>query len=292
MLRISSRTKVIALFGYPLDYALSPAVLNAAFAETDLNYTCVPFEVRKGKLQEALQAMRALEMTGANIAMPYKGEVLSYLDALGPTAELVCDVDTISVEAGKLVGHNSDYHAFLHALEEGTEKSPKGKTALVLGAGGMACAISNALVKEGLSDLRIANRAQARAEALASRIRNNFPEAKVSVLSWDRAAAAPCLRECDLLVNATPGDPQTSKGPLILEKDLHPELTVFDANYLSATPLILHARRSGCSTGTGVRLLLWHAMLSFKLWTGLEPPRSKMEETLRSILGVPAAALA
>lgn len=289
MLRISSRTRVVAVIGYPLDYSFNARLLNAAFDAAGLDFNCVPFEVKPARLPDAVSALRTLGIVGANVAMPFKETVLPFLDRLGPTATLVGLADTVGMEGSQMVGHNTDYHAFLHCYREATGSGPQGKQALVLGAGGTAGAIAAALLKEGASGLRIANRTRERAEALAQRLRRNFPSASVALLPWDHAPVAAALRDCDLLVNAVPGDPQTPKGPLFSERDLHPALTVFDASYAPTTALLMAARRVGATPVPGTQMLLWHAIMSFRLWTLQDPPRPALEGALSSLLGMSAA---
>lgn len=289
MLKITSRTRVIAVLGYPLEYSLTAQLLNAGFDAARLDFTCVPFEVKPARLEDAVKAMRTLGMAGANVAMPFKEAVLPLLDRLGPTATLVGLADTVGLEQGKLVGHNSDYHAFLNSYREAVGAGPRGKQALVLGAGGTAGAIAAALLKEGAAGVRLANRTPDRSEALAARLRAQIPGTPLTLVPWERGPVIAALRDCDLLVKAVPGDPQTGRGPLLSERDLHPALTVFDAGYVPTTMLLMAARRAGATAVSGTTMMLEHALMSFRLWTQVEPPRPAMETALASLLGVSAA---
>lgn len=288
MLRISSRTRVVAVFGYPLDYSLTAQILNAAFDASENDFTCIPFEIKRDRIADAVKSMRALGVVGANIAMPFKETVVPHLDRLGVTASLVGHVDTVGVEGSELVGHNTDYHAFLYTVREASGTVPYGKGAVLLGAGGTACAIGAALLKEGAKELRLVNRTPGRAKALKDRLQEQFKSARITVVPWESAAAAAAVRDADILVNAVPGDPQTQHGPLFRERDLHPALTVFDANYSQSTPLLMAARHTGCAAISGTRMLLWHAIMSFRLWTLEEAPMKEMEAALNSLLGAPA----
>lgn len=283
MIEITGRTKVVALLGHPVWQSPLPALVNAAFESLTLPYALVPFNVDEAKLKEALSSLRSLGMIGAAVAPPHKETLCPLLDELGPTSQMTRAVDAVSVSGSRLIGHNTEFWSFLSAVkEEGIVL--KGKRALLIGAGGTARSIAAALLKEGAASLAVCNRTRSRAERLAEHCRNIFPAARVSTLACQPDDFRSAVRDSDLLINATPSGLESPKGPLVRENDLHPALVVFDALYTPATPLLLLARRVGCTAVAGTRMLLWQVCFSVRQWTGELPPQPRLQRAMETLL--------
>ncbi len=279
MIEINGRTKVVALIGHPVAHSPIPSLANAAFETLTLPYAMVSFDVRESSLGEAVSSVRALGLAGLCVAMPHKPKICGLLDELGPTGQTTCSVDAVSVLGRRLVGHNTELWSFLSAVkEEGV--TLKDKRALLFGAGGTARSIAAALLKEGVASLAVCNRTPGRAEQLVSDFRPQFPSIPLAPVPCEAREFRRTLSDSDLLVNATPSDLESPKGPLVQEKDLHPALVVFDAVYTHATPLLLSARRVGCTAVAGTRMLIWQIFYSVRQWTGEEPSRKALERAL------------
>ena len=169
-------------------------------------------------------------------------------------------------------------------MKEEAGVAVKGKRALLVGAGGTARSIAAALAMEGVHTLTVCNRDRARGEQLAGDVGRQFPAVRVGTVAFDPAEFQRMVTDADILVNATPTDLHSPKGPLISERTLHPALAVFDATYAPATPLVMEARRVGCTAVAGTRLLLWQVVFSVRQWTGLEPPRAAIERAMGHML--------
>lgn len=269
-MKIGATTKVAALFGYPVEHSLSPAMHNAAFERLGLDYCYAAFPVKPEMLKEAVAAIRALPLAGANVTVPHKENVIPLLDEVDGEAAFIGAVNTVVNDGGRLKGYNTDGRGFMRGISE-AGVSLDGKRVLVLGSGGGSRAISYYISEKAarlfLFDIDAAK--AARLEADLGRLRENV--AKVETLND--------LGGVDVVINATPLGLKRS-DPLPVEADLlHKRLVVGDLIYRE-TPLLAEASKKGCRTFNGLGMLLWQGVLAFELWTGRTPPVDLMRQVL------------
>lgn len=269
-MQITGKTGIVAIFGHPVGHSLSPQMHNAAFNEMGLDCRYVAFDVHPADLREAVAGVRAMGLLGLNITVPHKEAIMPMLDKVDPEASFIGAVNTVVNRNGKLVGYNTDGRGFMRMLEEeGIEV--KGKTVLLVGAGGAARAVSWYLAESG-ADLSIYNRTTEKAEFLVRDLEINFKNVAV-------AGNLDSIGDADLVINATslglkPGD----AAPFEVDA-LRPDAAVVDLIY-SETPLVKAARQKGLKAIAGLGMLLWQGVLAFELWTGEEPPHQRMREVL------------
>jgi shikimate dehydrogenase len=282
---IAGHTKVLGVFGRPIGHSVSPAMHNAALNELGLDYVYVAFDVDPAWLERAVQAVRALGMAGVNVTIPHKEEVIRFLDEVSPEARLVGSVNTISNVNGRLRGDSTDGAGFLQAFEEiGAEV--REKRAVLLGAGGSARAVLYALLAKGAS-VTIVNRTMERGEKLAAEFDDVSPgNARAVMLSPDSLKKA--VQDADLLVNCTSVGmwPRVEESPCP-EEFLHSGLLVYDLVYNPLrTKLIRDAEKAGAATISGLKMLVFQGAVSFKIWTGYDPPIGIMENAALDALAV------
>jgi shikimate dehydrogenase len=289
---INGQTKLVGLIGYPIEHSLSPAMHNRAFAARNLNWRYLPLPVHPERLGEAVAGLRALGFVGANVTVPHKEAVMSYLDHVAPEAQAIRAVNTIVVrEGGELIGHNTDWNTdwrgFLTALSEGGF-DPQGKRAVVLGAGGAARAVVYALAHAG-AQVTVLNRTPARAQTLVQDFTPLFPSLSLLSLPLTSRTLEEQANEAHLLANATP----VGTWPE-LDKSLWPEdlsfpghLTVFDLVYNPRqTKLLRQAQAAGAKSIGGLGMLVYQGAAAFELWTGEKAPVKTMYEAASRTLGI------
>lgn len=261
-----SARKLACIIGWPVSESLSPAIHNAAFEASGLNWTYLPLAVRPGAIAEGIQLLHELGVEGANVTMPHKQAVVPLLERLEGDAQTLEAVNTIVRDGDALIGHNTDGPGFLAAIAEEAAFGPSGKSALVLGAGGAARAVAVALARAGASVVVSARRPEQATELshLASGI---------ETAPWAVAATA------DLIVNATP-----SRDGLPLEElGFGPGTLAVDLVYLPpSTGFVLAARAAGATALNGLGMLVHQAALSFRLWTGAVAPLEVMRDAARA----------
>lgn len=277
----------LGLTGYPLSHSLSPQIHIAALKACGLQggYSLFPIrpEDKKG-LEELLARLRSGELHGLNVTIPHKQTVIEFLDELTPTAKAIGAVNTVYRRDNKLVGDNTDAPGFLFDLKKFLAESPspvlgeglgvRGKSALILGAGGSARAVVYALLND---DWRVT--ISARRIEQARQLASSFPDYEVRVTQYDQFILH--NSSFSLLVNATPlgMHPHTDQSPLPENLSLPSNVFIYDLVYNPReTKLVRFARAQGLQATTGLGTLIEQAALSFEIWTGCNPPR----DTLRA----------
>jgi len=270
--QIMGKTRVCALFGDPVEHAMSPVMHNAAFQKLGLDYVYVPCRVKKEDLSKAVAGARAMNFRGLNVTIPHKLAVIPFLDKLDPMAQKLGAVNTVVNDNGVLTGDNTDAAGFLQSLlEKGIE--PKGKKIAILGAGGSARAIAFILADRG-ARLTILNRHVERAQELAKDVGKNM---KATPL--DEANLALALRDSEVLINGTSVGMQKEEETPVPAGLLRRDLVVVDIVYNPIeTRLLKDAKAAGAVTIDGVEMLVWQGAQGFEKWTGQKAPVDLMRK--------------
>lgn len=265
----------LGLLGYPLAHSLSPVLHRAALQATGLegDYTLFaisPEEAHNGGIQSLFSTVRSEEIHGLNVTIPYKQQIIPYLDRLTETAAAIGAVNTVYLEDGVLVGENTDALGVYRDLESvyrrlvGAEINPG--IALLLGAGGAARAAAYSLRQHGWQ-IRVTARRFAQAESLAAEL--GFG---VVPVAWPPQAAV--VENIRLIINATPVGmyPDVNQSPWTEGLPFPPHVLVYDLVYNPPeTQLVCQARQAGLPAETGLGMLVHQAALAFSLWTGANP---------------------
>jgi shikimate dehydrogenase len=262
----------LGLIGYPLGHSLSPKIQTAALQACDLegDYSLFPIEPDdKQGLRNLFDRVRTGEITGLNVTIPHKQNVIQFMDELTPTAKTIGAVNVIHARENKLIGDNTDAPGFLADLKKflGNRESGIARSALVLGAGGSARAVVYALSNDGWN-VTISSRRIEQAQQLAV----SFPGRKIQITKFSD------LRPwtCDLIVNTTPigMSPNIDQSPLPENASLSKNTVIYDLVYNPReTKLVKDAQAQGLSATTGLGMLVEQAALAFELWTRHHPPR-------------------
>jgi shikimate dehydrogenase len=269
-MKLSGRTKITGLFGYPVKHTLSPAMHNAAFEALGLDYCYVAFPVHPDYLKEAVKAIRALDLCGVNVTIPHKEKVIPFLDDIDKEASYIGAVNTIVNSVGMLKGYNTDGRGFMQSLFE-CGISAEGKEVLIVGAGGASRAISYYLGKEA-KELYLYDIEKEKAERLVADLKKNFD----NISTVDDIART---ERFHILINATPLGLK-EEDPLPFDTALlRSDQIVYDLIY-KKTRLLDDASKKGCLTLDGQGMLLWQGVFAFELWTGVSPPVDIMRDAL------------
>jgi len=281
---ITARTNVLCVIGHPIEHSMSPIMHNAALKDLSLDYVYVAFNIPPNDLKRAVLGFKMFSIKGINVTIPYKENIIPYLDEIDPLAEKIGAVNTIKNEGKYLIGKNTDASGAKKALlDAGCEIT--GKKALILGAGGAAKAVSFA-ISEDLDALYIANRTEKRAIKLAKDLTN-----KTAIKAIGKNMSINTLKnlldEVDILINTTPLGmyPAIEESP-ISEEMLHNDLFVFDIVYNPLeTKLLKEASKIGCKTLSGLDMFVNQGALAFEWWTGKKPNLNLMKEKVVEFLG-------
>jgi|Cm827metagenome_2_1110796.scaffolds.fasta_scaffold02883_4 quinate/shikimate dehydrogenase len=285
-MHISGTTALLGLIGTPVEHSKSPAMYNHCFAQFGLDWAYLAFDVPPERAGAAVQAIRTLNMRGANVTMPCKNAVIPYLDRITPAAQAIQAVNTIVNEDGVLVGHNTDGCGYTQNLRRsGVEVA--GKKIVLLGGGGAASAIAIQSALEGAAEIAVFNLRDEfwpRVEQGLAAISAAAPGCAITLRDLDdKDALKDAIDHCDILSNATRvGMAPFEDQSVITDRSwFRPDLIVTDVVYSPAeTKMLREAKAAGCRTCDGLGMLLCQGAEAFRLYSGLEMP----VEEIRALL--------
>jgi len=273
-----SATKIYGILGYPVKHSFSPAMHNAAFKALNINAEYKLFEIKPQELVSFLGSLREKNILGLNVTIPYKEKVIAYLDTISENAKLIGAVNTIKVSDKGLQGFNTDGEGFLKHLTEDLGFNPKDKTIAIIGAGGGARAISVYLSKARVRRLNIYDLDKAKLLAVLKSLRDNFKDIEIRQAN---SIAELDIKNCDLLINATPVGMKLADPCLANATAMHKDLLVYDLIYNpKETKLLKLAKENGTRTSNGLGMLLYQGILSFEIWMTQKPPKEVMRKAL------------
>ncbi|GGH10694.1 shikimate 5-dehydrogenase [Alsobacter metallidurans] len=247
---INGDTVLIAHIGYPTSTFKAPLIYNPYFESIGVNAVVVPMGVKAEGYPGTLAALRGFtNLRGALITMPHKVTTVGLVDEVSTTARIAGACNAVLLRPdGTLLGDMFDGEGFVRGvLRKG--RAVAGARVLVIGAGGVGCAIAASLAAAGAGALGLFDVNPAAAEALATRLREHYPKIAVTVGSRDPAG-------CDIVVNASPlgmnaGDalpvdverlaPSTFVGEVVMKQEI--------------TPFLAAARARGCEYQVGTDML-------------------------------------
>jgi shikimate dehydrogenase len=265
----------VGVVGWPVKHSRSPVIFGHWFDRhgIDAVYETVPVEPERAEAFFA--GLAASDLRGVNVTMPHKTVAARHV-RLDRAGERLGAVNTIWREGDGLAGTSSDGTGFVLSLDDQAPDWRGGSRALVLGAGGAAVAVVDALIAEGLA-VTVANRTAGKAAALAART-------GAGTAPWEALGQA--MAEADLLVNATSLG-MSGSAPLKADLSSLPRhATVADLVYNPLeTPLLADARARGLAAVDGLGMLLFQAVVGFERWFGTTPVvdaelRAKVAATL------------
>jgi 3-dehydroquinate dehydratase / shikimate dehydrogenase len=263
--RIRPDAAVYGVLGRPVSQSLSPAMHNAGFAALGLNAVYVPLETRD--LEDLRPFASEIGLRGLSVTIPFKQDVMPFVDELSPAAEAAGAVNTIAIRQGRWIGSNTDADGFLEPLRaRGLDL--RALRVVILGAGGAARGVGLALRREGAHVAVSARRAEA-AERVAAAI-------GAQTTSWP-----PPRKWWDLLVNATPVGSRAVPGTPF-DGPFDGRL-VYDLVYEpDPTELMRRAAHDGIDVIGGLAMLVAQAERQFEIWTGQRPPAGLFAEAAAS----------
>ena len=283
--RFGYRMQVFGLLGNPVGHSLSPPMHEAAYDELGTDARYVTFEPDPDELGDAVEGARALGVSGLNVTIPFKEDVLAHVDP-DDLATRIGAVNTIDFsDAGPdrpPTGHNTDAEGVRRAFAH-HDVTLADRKAVVVGAGGAARASAFALADAG-AEVFVANRTVERAENLARDVATETPDGSPWVTAGGLDALESRLADADALVNATSVGMEEDRSPVPADA-LHADLAVLDAVYRPLdTRLLRDARARDATTIDGAWMLLYQGVEAFERWTGRDAPVDAMNAALRECL--------
>lgn len=252
--------KLYGLIGEKLGHTYSPMIHNKILSEINLKGHYGIFEVKREKLKYVVPGLKALGYSGVNVTIPYKTEIMKYLDFISPEAKKIGAVNVIKLDnEGLAFGYNSDYFGFGLSLIN-ANINVKGEKAVILGTGGASKAVLHYLKDNDIREITIVSRNKLSAKEV-------YPQERI--ISYEELVD---IKDYSLLINTTPVGmyPKTDASP-IDKKIIERFSTAIDLIYNPAQTLLLkNAREAGLTTLNGIYMLVAQAVKSQEIWNNIE----------------------
>ena len=261
--------KKYLVIGNPIKHSLSPKLHNYWFKKNNIDANYDKKKIDKNEIQETISEIKNNKLDGINVTIPFKSDVIPFLDRLSEEAKITQSVNTIYTQDKKIVGHNTDIKGFELSLNE-TQFDLKNKIIFILGAGGVVPSIIFALEKLGVSEIIVTNRTKQKAENL----KKNF--SKIRVVDWGDQP------EFDVIINATSLGLNREDNINLNFDNINKEKLFYDVIYNPKETNFLRTGKSlGCKVSNGKMMFIYQAFEAFKLWHKVQP---EINEDLKNFL--------
>lgn len=256
-------TSIYGLIGEKLGHSFSPQIHSEILKRLGINGEYKLFELAPDELCPSLTIFREQGIKGLNITVPYKVRVMSCLDSISEEAEKIGAVNTISLEGGFLRGYNTDYHGFGMSLAQ-NNIDIAGRSAVLLGTGGVSRAVSQYLRDNGASSITYISRNPgegARSYAELSLLKGQM------IINCTPCGMYPAIA-------CSPVDEAVFDGyEIAVDLIYNPEETLF----------LKQARQKGLKTINGLYMLVGQAVCAQEIWNGRKLSESQVDEVYRCI---------
>ncbi len=278
--------KFAGIIGYPLSHTLSPSMHNFIYQKLGIDVEYKKWEISPNNLKSHIEKINNENFIGANITVPYKEKIVSLLDEIRNEAKFTGAVNTIVKNNNKLIGYNTDVYGIEQTLDIKL-KNDVINNAVIFGAGGAAKAAFFVLLQRGLNNLTIVNRTKSNALKMISKFNNVNYDQTIITLNEKSQIKSACL-SADLIINTTilgmKGSGYEDISP-IDSTFIDSNSVIFDMVYNpTKTQLIKIALERNANIIEGLNMLVYQAIKSIELWTGIRPSFDDMHSKCKEIL--------
>ena len=265
--------RTFAVIGDPIEHSLSPSIHNAAFKALNLDCTYIAYRIPRGELKEGVESLKQIKISGFNVTIPHKIEMMQYLDEFSPECKMIGATNTVANEDGKFIGYNTDMDGFLEPIKK-RNIGISGESVLVLGSGGAARAIVAGFAKEKAKKITIANRTIQKAQELSKFTSGLGAESDHTTLQNVDAS------KYKFIINATSVGLKNESSP-ISTNAINASHVVYDIIYMPMnTDLIQQSKKNSATIIYGYEMLLGQAVLAFQIWHKVQAPYEAMKKVL------------
>ena len=267
--------KTFAVIGDPIDHSLSPTIHNAAYRQLGLECTYIAYRIPKGLLDVEIDSLKKIKISGFNVTIPHKINVMEYLDELDENCKTIGACNTVINDDGNLKGYNTDMDGFLEPIKN-RNISIQDSNILLFGAGGAARAIIAGLAKEKARHVTIVNRTTEHGLQLKEFSGSIGLNSEVKTIEEMNEFHA----DYDLIINSSSLGLKNESSPIPI-KIINQETVVYDIVYKPVnTELIKESKKKNAEIIYGYEMLLGQAIRSFEIWLEQKAPYDEMKKAL------------
>ena len=251
--------KKFLVIGNPINHSLSPLLHNYWIKNNNIEAIYEKKKLDTDQLKRLILEIRNKKINGVNVTVPFKKEVIPFLDELSDEAQSTQSVNTIYIKDNRVMGHNTDIVGFEKSIKK-SKYSLKNKEVLILGAGGVVPSIIFALIKMKVSKIKISNRTKKKAEDL----KNFFKE--IEILEWGEVS------DFDMIINATSLGLKKQDNINLYLSFISKNKLFYDVIYNpKETNFLKTGRELGHKTLNGKLMFIYQAHSAFSIWHRFEP---------------------
>lgn len=255
---ITATSDLYLLIGNPVSHSLSPIFQNAAFDYYKINGVYIAIKIEKNDFDTVINGLKRLDIKGINVTIPYKIDILKYLDEIDEEAKKINSVNTIEIKDKKWIGHNTDWYGVLKTLE--INKIKKNSKTLIIGAGGATNGVIYGLQKYGITNILITNRSIEKAKEISKIF-------DVEVIDFEKYLNE--IHKFNFIINTTSIEFKD------LIEETNKDSVYFDIKYYSDS-------LKDCHFIEGKDMLLYQGAKSFEIWTKILPDINILKESIEN----------
>ena len=265
------------VIGKPIKHSLSPLIHNYWINKYQLGLEYKKMEVEKESLPSLIENVREGKITGLNITLPYKKDIISYIDEVSYSAKDIGAINTVFIRGNKVYGENTDGIGFTRALEKKTKFNFSNKSIYILGAGGASYGIISELIgKKKVEKIYVTNRTKQKTIQLIKHFKTKNKEIKLEFVEWKDLVPN---SDVDLIINTTSFGMKDNECLKIDINNLKDTLIFVDIIYSpKETELLKLFKKEGFVCMNGLSMLIEQAAVSFELWFNISLNNKDIEE--------------
>ena len=264
------------VIGKPVKHSLSPLIHNYWINKYQLGLEYKKMEVEKELLPSLIENIREGKITGLNITLPYKKDIISYIDEVSHTAKDIGAINTVFLRGNKVYGENTDGIGFTRALEKKTKFNFPNKSIYILGAGGASYGIISELIKKKVKKIYVTNRTKQRTIQLLNFFKTKNKEINLEFVEWEDLVPN---SDVDLIINTTSFGMKDNECLKIDINNIRDTLIFVDIIYSpKETELLKLFKKEGFVCMNGLSMLIEQAAVSFELWFNISLNNKDIEE--------------
>ena len=264
------------VIGKPIKHSLSPLIHNYWIKKYQLGLEYKKMEVEKESLSSLIENLREGKITGLNITLPYKKDIISYIDEVSHSAKDIGAINTVFLRGNKVYGENTDGIGFTRALEKKTKFNFSNKSIYILGAGGASYGIISELIKKKVKKIYVTNRTKQRTIQLLNFFKTKNKEINLEFVEWEDLVPN---SDVDLIINTTSFGMKDNECLKIDINNIRDTLIFVDIIYSpKETELLKLFKKEGFVCMNGLSMLIEQAAVSFELWFNISLNNKDIEE--------------
>ena len=264
------------VIGKPIKHSLSPLIHNYWINKYGLGLEYKKMEVERESLPSLIENVRDKKITGLNITLPYKKDIISYIDEVSYSAKDIGAINTVFLRGNKVYGENTDGIGFTRALEKKTKFNFSNKSIYIIGAGGAAYGIISELIKKKVAKIYITNRTKQKTIQLVNFFKTKNKKINLEFVEWKDLVPN---SDVDLIINTTSFGMKDNECLKIDINNLKDTLIFVDIIYNpKETELLKLFKKEGFVCMNGLSMLIEQAAVSFELWFNISLNNKDIEE--------------